>query len=297
MLLVPVLQAMQEVLERNDRVICSYARRGKARALRCRDCAKEFPCSSCGGRFTVYETTIRCHHCGVVEPVPLSCPSCGGQRLTEEGYGNRAIKSILEQQCAGKRVSVIEQGMVEDLEADILLVTPHYLESIYDPRDRPMRVSLVVELDADAALYDRQFRSFELMVRHLEELRGLSQRLGAVCLAQTFAPEVYASFEKDPMEFYARELELRRAYRLPPFTRRMRLQVRGKDEHHNRLAYEHIRQHLAGMPGVAVTVPKSRTTKNQGLMEASVEPTSVPAVLSFFGTLPDHVMIDASAGS
>jgi primosomal protein N' len=285
-----VYDAMTETLANHKRVICLYPRKGKARALHCRDCGGEFPCQVCQGRFTVYETTIQCHHCGCVLPLPLSCPTCAGHNLVQEGYGNRTMQQVFTRFFPTSSVSLIEKNAVGDPAADILLVTPYYLESIYNPNQKPERVGIVAHLDADAPLYDTSFRSCEQAVLRVEEMRGIAYRCQAPLLVQTHVPEMFARFYESPETFYEEELALRRAYAHPPITRRMRLVSRTKDAHRARLELDAIRTHLRGLSGV--TILPTRPHDPSPTINVSVTQNACESLLNFLKTLPDHIMID-----
>lgn len=290
-------EAMTSALAAGKRVLCFYSRKGKARALRCRDCRREFPCPTCGGRFTVYETTIRCHHCHTTEPLPLSCPGCGGHNLEEEGYGNRAVQKALQTLFPQKSVSVVEQDGVEDLHADILLVTPYFFESVYDPAARPENLGLAVILDADAALYDQTFRSFEQTILRAEEIRGLAYRCQIPLLLQTYVPELFRRYYDAPEAFYLDELALRKEYQHPPYGRRVRLLWKTKDVHRSRLEHEAIAGALREMPGVRIAATRSRDPSSIIRLEFTVDREALRPVEGALRALPDHVIIDMNAST
>ncbi|MBI1908515.1 hypothetical protein HYS28_03860, partial [Candidatus Uhrbacteria bacterium] len=76
-------QFLEEHFKAGMRTVCFYNRKGTARALRCHDCARTFPCPGCGSVLTVYETSVRCHSFAYAEPIPLSCEVFRGARRTE----------------------------------------------------------------------------------------------------------------------------------------------------------------------------------------------------------------------
>ncbi len=287
-------EAISHALHDGAQVLCLYPRKGKARALRCLDCGREFPCSACGGRFTIYETTVRCHHCGQVDPRPLSCPTCAGTNLEEQGYGNRAIKQALQRLFPRRSVGIIERDLVEDLASDILLATPYYLESVYDPGQRPERLRLVVILDADASLYDQTFRSFEESLLRVEEMRGYSYRCQAPLLVQTHVPDLFRRFYDDPEHFYADELTWRRLYHQPPFARRMRLISKEKDTHRARIEGDATMATLAAIPGVQILSQRISRPVMHPTIDVAVDLDAVPSVCETLSALPDHVIIDTN---
>ncbi|KKR84404.1 MAG: Primosomal protein [Candidatus Uhrbacteria bacterium GW2011_GWA2_41_10] len=291
-----IFQKITDVLESGKRIFCVYNRKGKARALRCEDCKKEFPCPQCGGVFTVYETTIQCHHCGCIEPIPLSCPGCGGSHLIERGFGNRSLQEAFQKAFPGITVSLLEQNHLEDLEAHILLATNVYTESILNSFTPPTDIGCVILLDADLPLHESSAQSLEQAIRMIEELRGVAFRLRADFLMQTHVREFFQTYYQNPLSFFQKELTLRNTYRQPPICRPMRIMRRGGDVRQSRFELEHIREQLEGYHPIDVLFSffHSRTTQACPILSFSVEQTYVPDLLVFLRTLPDHFIIDTN---
>lgn len=287
-------EAIERCLAENKRAICFYNRKGKARALRCDDCGYAFPCPRCGGALTVYETTVRCHHCQLVNPLPLSCPSCSGTHLIERGFGTRSVKSALSALFPTASVSIIEQGLVEDPNASILVATNHLTESVIDPFARRSDIGLILDLDADLPLHDSTFRSFENAMRQIQERRGLAQRWRAACLVQTRVFPLFAEAFEDPVRALRKELQLRRDYGYPPFARRMRLTCHGNDPRGGQIELEQARAKLETIKGLEARFSPILGTR-PAMVLLTVQMSALPATLDVLRRLPDHVIIDTNA--
>lgn len=285
--------AINECLKNNRRVLCFYNRKGKASMLRCADCGQSSLCPICQGVFTVYPTSIRCHHCGRAEPIPLTCPKCNGVRLHEKGFGNQTVKQALKEQYPEATISLIDQGEQEDENAQILLVTSYYLESQRNLFSRG-NFGLIVNLDSDLPLTDSGFRSFENALRTLEDLRGLAIREQAVFIAQTRSPEIFSTYYDNPLVCLEKELELRRSYQVPPFVRWVRLKIRDTEELRVEMELGAITETLRLISGV--TIFPIEYEKGHGCsVSVSVEPSAISTVLEKLSDLPDRVVIDTNA--
>ncbi len=280
---------MTEILEEGRRVICVYNKKGVASRLQCEDCGHRFPCTQCRGVYAVYEQTVRCHRCGRVEPLPITCPECRGTKLKAKGFGNRIITTIIQRLFPNKSVSCIEKGseLVQADASDVLVVTRHYLENIFDPFIPP-NVGLVVDLDADLALYDPSYRAVENALHDAEEWRGVAHACKADVLFQTDVCELFRTGLSDIRSALERDAETRRAYLSPPFRRRMSIDVRVDEPHERAHDLDRVLNHLrTEFPNVTVYEAKK--------LILSVPPDEETRLLTFFSTLEDHYIIDTQA--
>jgi len=285
--------AIDDCLKSNRRVLCLYNRKGKAALLRCADCGQSFLCPTCQGVFTVYPTSIRCHHCGRVEPIPLACLKCGGVRLNEKGFGNQTMKQAFIKQFPEAAVSLIDQSEHEDETAQILLTTSYYLESRRDFFVRG-NFGLIVNLDSDLPLLDPGFRAFENALRGLEDLRGLALREQAAFIAQTRSPEIFSAYYDNPLACLSKELELRRSYQVPPFVRWFRLKIRDAEQLRAEMELKGVIETLKPLAGI--TIFPVECEKGRGCsVSISVEPAAVLEILEKLASLPDRVVIDTNA--
>ncbi|HBR81021.1 MAG: Primosomal protein N' [Candidatus Uhrbacteria bacterium GW2011_GWE2_45_35] len=285
--------SIQDCLKNNRRILCFYNRKGKASSLRCAECGYSFPCPVCGGIFTVYETSIRCHHCDRVEPLCLSCPNCHGVKLNERGFGNQTVKQALEKQFPGVTVSLIDRAKQEDDSAQILLVTSYYFESHRQLFARG-NFGLVANLDADLPLLDPGFRSFENALRAVEDLRGLARREQAVFIVQTRNPDIFLPYYNNPQACLMNELELRQAYQVPPYVRWLRLKIRDTETLRAELELKAASESLRPLAGITI-FPLECQPGRSCQISVSVEPGAIDAVLEKLSSLPDRIVIDTNA--
>ncbi len=234
----------------------------------------------------MYQHVVRCHHCGHTEPTPLSCPQCRGTRLTPKGFGNRSVAAALQTLFPEATVACIEKGSesVSSDRSDILVVTRHYLENIYDPFDVP-NVGLVVELDADLALYEPTYRAVEQTLLDIEEWRGVAFGCRADLLVQTEVPELFRQLLTDPRRALEEELKTREAYGQPPFRRKISVDMRAKETREREIAMRTLADRLRAL------APDTNVALGETL-ELCVPSHEETLILRAFSTLDDRFIVD-----
>ena len=75
----PLVDAMEETLGRGEQMLLFLNRRGYAPMTICRHCGTQIECPNCSAWLVEHRLTRRlmCHHCGLTEPTPETCPECG----------------------------------------------------------------------------------------------------------------------------------------------------------------------------------------------------------------------------
>ena len=242
----PLLAAMRERLGRQEQVLVLLNRRGYAPVLHCAECGWKSECPHCSAYrvFHKGDRTLRCHHCSLTQAVPRACPACGNQDIAVLGHGTEKVEELLSEMLADlqrpdgsplrvaridadttrlKGELVKQLAQVHDGEVDVLVGTQMVAKG-HDFR----RVSLVVALNPDGALFSADFRAPERLFSLLLQAAGRAGRdaqLGAsqACemWVQTFHP-THPVFEflkrHDFAGFAAQQLQEREQAGLPPFS-------------------------------------------------------------------------------
>ncbi|HTQ01092.1 MAG TPA: primosomal protein N' [Casimicrobiaceae bacterium] len=221
-----------ERLARGEQSLVFVNRRGFAPSLVCVACKWEAQCTRCSARLTTHRVppSLRCHHCGHVEPLPRACPSCGNVDLLPLGLGTQRLERALAAAFPGARIARVDRDStrgkhafaevrdrVEANAIDILVGT----QMLAKGHDFP-RITLVGILGADNALYSADFRATERLAALLVQVAGRSGRAGAPgeVIVQTDFPEhaVYAALaEHDYARIADALLAEREAAQLPPY--------------------------------------------------------------------------------
>ena len=242
-----LIQAMRDRLEIGEQVLIFLNRRGYAPALHCNSCGWVSKCSRCT-TFTVLHRAaagrhqLHCHHCGLQQRVPSSCPDCGDQDMQPMGRGTQRIEEHLSQLFSPARVvridadSTRKKGSAQALfdsvhagEVDILVGT----QMVAKGHDFA-NLGLVGVLNADAMLFSQDFRAPERLFAQLMQVSGRAGRHtghGEVII-QTGYPDqpVYQALIKHDYAGFARfTMRERKAALLPPFSHQALLSAEADD--------------------------------------------------------------------
>ena len=228
----PLIEALQERLNRREQSLLFLNRRGFAPVLMCHDCGWLAPCKRCDARLTIHQRSrkLRCHHCGAEADLPATCPACASSNLHGIGAGTERVETALLRLFPQARIERIDRDStrrkgsleaklkrVHDGEADILVGT----QMLAKGHDFP-NLTLVGVLNADQGLYSADFRSEERLVQQLVQVTGRAGRAGkpGEVWIQTFHPSnpAFAAIaHHDYRQFGSYALAERDAARYPPF--------------------------------------------------------------------------------
>jgi primosomal protein N' (replication factor Y) len=175
--------------------------------------------------------------------VPETCPSCGRGRPLELGTGTERVVDEIARRVPGARVARMDTDSMagrEDYESvlggfnsgriDVLVGTQMIAKGLDIPR-----VTLIGVVNADVAMNLPDFRASERAFQLIAQVAGRAGRgeMGGRVVVQTSYPEslpVRAGSKHDLAAFAAEELEHRRSFAYPPFTRLARVVVEGARE-------------------------------------------------------------------
>ena len=229
----PLVQAMQEHLERNNQVMLFLNRRGYAPTLLCDQCGTIVDCQRCDVHMVVHaaQRQLRCHHCGAQRPIPPHCKHCASTQLTMAGQGTEridyALRSLFPQHTLVRidRDTTRHKGSLQaQLErassgtANILIGTQMLAKGHHFPN-----VTLVAMLDVDRGLFGVDFRAMESMAQTIVQVAGRSGRASTEgkVLIQTRYPD-HVIFQTLLHQGYAALswslLDERRSNDLPPYS-------------------------------------------------------------------------------
>jgi len=231
----PLQAAIAERLQRGEQSLLLLNRRGYAPVLHCGACGWKSGCPHCSAWrvFHKLDRTLRCHHCGLSEPVPRACPECGNLDIAPIGRGTEKLQEQLAALFPQARVGRLDadstrgEGRLEQQlqavhagDVDILVGT-QMLAKGHDFR----RVTLVAAVNPDTALFSSDFRAPERLFALLMQAAGRAgrdaeQAARSEMWVQTWNPRhpLYAALRAHDYEaFAAAQLAERRAAGLPPF--------------------------------------------------------------------------------
>ncbi len=260
-------RAIEDRLEKKEQVILLMNRRGYASHVFCRACGYVAKCQNCSVSLVFHRPSdkasralpiidslesgispgsnqirgfLACHHCGISKNLSVKCPECQSPFLKEYGLGTQKVEETIKEQFAGARTVRLDSDVttkkgefkrVLDIfnrgDADILIGTQMVAKGLDVPN-----VTLVGVLAADASLNMPDYRSTERGYQLLSQVAGRAGRgvrEGSV-IFQTYNPEleIFGWAKKhDFNSFFKAELENRREFSYPPFSRILRIIVSG----------------------------------------------------------------------
>ena len=229
----PLLQRMQEHLEKGNQVLLFLNRRGFAPVLLCHECGWIDECHHCEKPYTYHQhqCVLRCHHCGAQKTVPMQCGHCGSTHLVTTGLGTEQLEETLKARFPQYNIARIDrdstarkgklEGYLEDIQqgkSQILIGTQMLAKGHHFPN-----VTLVALVNVDNALFSLDFRAEERLAQLYVQVAGRSGRAekqGEVVL-QTHYPDhplLTTLLEKGYQAFAEETLKLRHNMGLPPFS-------------------------------------------------------------------------------
>jgi len=251
-------------LARQEQSILFLNRRGLATFVLCRDCGAVRECPHCSVALVYHASLnrLQCHYCGSSEPMPRRCPACGSRYIKSFGIGTERVEHEVRTLFPTARVLRLDRDVMKtadaaDLvfdrmvsgEADILVGTQVVAKGLDLPR-----VTTVGVVNADTGLHFPDYRSSERTFSLLTQVAGRAGRgTGASqVFIQTYTPDhpaIRHARYHDYRGFYREELEVRRAYRFPPFGELIVATYGHRDEARAELeaktAAEHLRATIA----------------------------------------------------
>ena len=239
------MDAITETLDKGEQALIFLNRRGYAPVLLCHECGWHAACARCDANMTWHRAhhSLVCHHCDNRAGVPRMCPSCAADALQGAGEGTEQLESVLGRRFAGvpllrfDRDTVRRKGEFQRLadrvkagEPCLLVGTQMLAKGHHFPK-----VTLVVIVNLDQALYSADFRALERMGQLMVQVAGRAGRdeLPGEVLLQTHYPhnEMLSTLLTEGYEAFATGLARdRKATQLPPFSHQALLRADAADK-------------------------------------------------------------------
>ncbi|GGD62553.1 primosomal protein N' [Lacimicrobium alkaliphilum] len=173
-------------LQQGHQVMLFINRRGFAPALICHQCGHVEECHRCERSFTLHRQLkkLQCHHCGDAKVVPHRCAACGHPDLQPVGMGTEQLEQGIQRIFPDYSAMRIDSdsargkqklhGLLEEInqgKSQLLIGTQILAKGHHFPR-----VSLVVILDVDSALFSADYRAAEHLAQLITQVAGRAGR-------------------------------------------------------------------------------------------------------------------------
>jgi primosomal protein N' (replication factor Y) len=301
-------EAMQKALENDRQVILFQNRRGYNPYLICGTCGFIPQCTHCDVSLTLHKFSnkLHCHYCGSVYPKLITCPACGTNSWLEKNFGTEKIEEQLEDDFTKYKIARMDVDSVrgktahdnliqlfEQHRLDVLVGTQMVVKGLdFD------KVSLVGILDADGLLAFADFRVHERAFQLMEQVSGRAGRKkeqGKVIMQTTNPkhPVLQLVQQHDYKQFYNLEIENRKQFFYPPYSRIILLTLKHKDKN----TVSEAADRLAGLLKqdlknyiVGPAAPVVNRIRNQYLMEILIKLPKEPGMsLRYKSAIRNHI--------
>jgi primosomal protein N' (replication factor Y) (superfamily II helicase) len=236
--------AIEDSLKKNTQVILFQNRRGYAPYQVCMACAWIPHCIHCDVSLTFHKTKgkLACHYCGTTYPLVHTCQACGNHHFVQQNFGTERIEEELQTLFPSAKIARMDIDSVkgkhghdeliklfEQKRIDILVGTQMVVKGLDFEN-----VELVGVLDADAILGFADFRANERGFQLIEQVSGRAGRKdvnGKVLIqAKKLHHPVLQQVQQHNFEsFFKEELESRKQFFYPPFSRLINISFKHKE--------------------------------------------------------------------
>lgn len=239
-------EAIQQTLEQKKQVILFQNRRGYSPYEICSTCGWIPQCENCDVTLTFYKAKnkLQCHYCGTSYPIVLTCAACGSHNFIKKNFGTEKMEEALIEAFPNARVARMDYDSIrgkhdhdaliklfEQQKIDILAGTQMVVKGLDFEH-----VSLVGIVDADGILNFTDFRVNERAYQLMEQVSGRAGRReeqGKVIVQVTNTNHPVLKFvQQHNYEYlYTFEIENRRNFFYPPFSRIIQITCKHKEKH------------------------------------------------------------------
>lgn len=269
----PILkEAMVQTLAIGEQCLLFLNRRGYAPLTLCRACGHRLECPNCSAWLVEHKQSRRlvCHHCGISERMPETCPKCsakdslvpigpGVERIAEEvrEMFPQARTITLASDTAGDDGAALHQALeaIRSHNVDIIIGTQIIAKGHHFPK-----LTLVGVIDADLGLSGGDLRASERTWQLLHQVAGRAGRESAPgkVLLQTWMPEnrvMQSLTVHDRDAFVSVELEERAQAQMPPYTRLAAIILSGTNPSKTENAARGLAQMAPSAEGLTILGP------------------------------------------
>jgi primosomal protein N' (replication factor Y) (superfamily II helicase) len=237
-------KAVDITLQNKGQIIIFQNRRGHAPYIQCDICSWKPGCKNCKSNLTYHKSKnkLKCHLCNSSYAVVYTCPQCGGKHLSHRNYGTEKIEEILSETFKHAVIKRMDYDSVkgkndydalikqfEDRKIDMLIGTQMVVKGLdFD------NVQLVIVPDGDGLLHFSDFRVYERAFQLIEQVSGRTGRKykqGMVLLQMYHTKHKLLPYviEHDYLKLYAQEMQLRKQFFYPPFSRLLKITMKHKN--------------------------------------------------------------------
>ncbi|WP_235921042.1 replication restart helicase PriA [Foetidibacter luteolus] len=247
LLLSPHLKhAIEQSLMHKKQVIIFQNRRGYAPYQICAVCGWIPHCEHCDVTLTYHKAKnkLSCHYCGTAYPVIQTCAACGSHNFIQRNFGTEKVEELFTEEFPEAKIARMDYDSIkgkhdhdnliklfEQQRVDILIGTQMVVKGLDFEQ-----VNLVGIIDADGILNFADFRVNERAYQLMEQVSGRAGRRDGkgnvlIQVSNTHHPVLGFVQQHNYQHLYDFEVENRRQFFYPPFSRLIQLTLKHKEKH------------------------------------------------------------------
>lgn len=241
----PLKEAIALSLQHQHQVILFQNRRGYSPYQVCQTCGWIPHCKNCDVSLSYHKTKgkLVCHYCGTNYPFVHTCEACGNHLFAQQNFGTERIEEELQEAFPSARIARMDVDSVKGRhghDALIQLFEQHRIDILAGTQMVVKgldfeNVELVGILDADAILGFTDFRVNERGFQLMEQVSGRAGRKDVpgkvlIQVRNVNHPVLVKVKQHDYKGFYSEEIENRKQFFYPPFSRVINILFRHKDQ-------------------------------------------------------------------
>lgn len=263
---------IEEKLNNKEQIILFLNRRGFSNFISCRSCGEVIKCDDCDISMTYHKAKNRliCHYCGKTKALPKLCPSCGSKFIKQFGVGTQRVEEEVKKYFPKARVLRMDRDTtgkkdsfndfyekIKNKEVDVIIGT-QMVSKGFDFED----VTLVGIVAADMSLYISDYKARERTFQLITQVSGRAGRASkkGKVIIQTYSPDIEIinySAKGDYEDFYQYEIEERKTFLYPPYTKLIELEFSSYDENLTQVWAEKFLQQMSiDLKGMDIMVTK-----------------------------------------
>ena len=235
---------IKKCLENNNQIILFRNRRGFSTFLKCKACSNVNYCPNCDVCLTYHisENLEKCHYCSFSRVKQVTCSSCNLPSMELNGIGTQTIENELEKffpKVKSKRLDydttrsrkklkkILQDFSVNEFQ---ILIGTQMVSKGLDFSN----VGLVGVIESDFLLNYPDFRSHEKYFQLIKQVSGRAGRSisDSKVLIQTNYPNHHVHnriIDGNTKGFYQFQIDQRRDFNYPPFTRLIKVILKSKN--------------------------------------------------------------------
>ena len=243
---------LAQYAKKNKKILIFSTRKGYSGSLICENCSFIIKCSQCTVPLKIYKHPLPfllCSRCSLAKKIQEACPNCQSYKLKTAGYaGSEKIKteieSFLESVGCKKDIYIFDLSYVKNLKAESEIVkkiedSESFIciatQAVFSYRFN-LNFDLVIIPNLDSLTVLPDFKAEERTFLQFNKLFDFEPEK---IIIQTYnADNQLLSYLAggNYKEFYNKELELRKMFLYPPFSRLIKLSFFSSDS--NKASYE-----------------------------------------------------------